>query len=228
MNRWSILFFLAALLGTGCFGTSSGSNVAGISPALIAARDKHDALAVADALEDLIANGNDRAEDRLFAYNIVKEKPVETAEYMYARAAVTGRLVQQRGLLGADMVKEVEDYARRSQALDPNFRMSAATRMLGTLYVVAPPALVQHGDSEKGLEMLEKLVHEHPEVIENHLRVAEAYVALGDPEPAKEHLCRCQAEQDRIRRDERALLAQLMKDAGSPKCPPPGAAPPTE
>jgi len=223
VNRWSVLFFLAAHASTACLGTSSGSANAGISPALVAANDKRDALAVADALEDLIAAGNDRAEDRQYAYNIVKEKPVDTAEYTYARAVVTGRLVQQRGLLGADLVGEVEHYARRSRELNPNFRTGAATRMLGTLYVIAPPALLRHGDSETGLELLEKLVQEHPEVIENHLRVGEAYIALGDPEPAKEHLCRCQAEQAKMRRDDRLLLAQLMKDAGNPKCPPPGA-----
>jgi hypothetical protein len=227
VNRWSVLFFLAAYALTACLGTSSGSPNAGISPALVAAYDKQDALAVADALEDLIAEGNDRAEDRQYAYNIVRAKPLDTAPYTYARAVVTGRLVQQRGLLGADLVGEVEHYARRSRELDPNFRTGAATRMLGTLYVIAPPALLRHGDSETGLELLEKLAQTNPDVIENHLRVGEAYIALGDPDPAKDHLCKCQAEQARMRRDDRVLLAQLMKDAGNPKCPPPGA-PPSE
>lgn len=221
MNRWSVLFFLAIHASTACLGTSSGSSTAGISPALVTAHEQRDALAVADALEDLISEGNDRAEDRQYAYNVVRAKPVDTAEYTYARAVVTGRLVQQRGLLGADLVGEVEHYARRSRELNPNFRTGAATRMLGTLYVIAPPALLRHGDSETGLELLEGLAQAHPEVIENHLRVGEAYIALGDPEPSKEHLCRCQAEQARMRRDDRMLLAQLMKDAGNPKCPAP-------
>lgn len=226
MTRWSVLFFLAAACASAaCLGTSSGSPTAGISPALSAAAEKHDALAVADALEDLIASGGDRAEDRQYAYNVVKAKPVDTAAYTYARAVVTGRLVQQRGLLGADLVGEVEHYARRSRELDPNFRTGAATRMLGTLYVIAPPALLRHGDSETGLELLETLVQAHPEIIQNHLRVAEAYIALGDPDPATPHLCRSVAEQAKLRGDERVLLMQLMKDAGNPKCPPPGAEP---
>jgi hypothetical protein len=226
VNRWSVLFFLAAYALTACLGTSSGSPNAGISPALVTANETHDALAIADALEDLIANGNDRAEDRQYAYNVVRAKPLDTAAYTYARSVVTGRLVQQRGLLGADLVGEVEHYARRSRELDPNFRTGAATRMLGTLYVIAPPALLRHGDSETGLELLEKLAQEHPEIIENHLRVGEAYIALGDPDPATEHLCKCQAQQAKMRRDDRVLLAQLMKDAGNPKCPPPSSAPP--
>jgi hypothetical protein len=228
VTRWSVLFYLAVLASTACLGTSSGSPNAGVSPALITATEKHDALAVADALEDLIATGADRAEDRQYAFNVVKAKPVDTAAYTYARAVVTGRLVQQRGLLGADLVGEVEHYARRSRELDPNFRTGAATRMLGTLYVIAPPALLRHGDSETGLELLEKLVQAHPEVIENHLRVGEAYIALGDPDPAIPHLCRCQTDMVKMRGDDRILLTQLMKDAGSPKCPPPGAATPAE
>lgn len=228
MNRRTVLFFLAAHACSACLGTSSGSPNAGISPALLSARDKQDALVIADALEDLIADGNDRAEDRLFAYNAVRAKPIDTAEYTYARAVVTGRLVQQRGLLGADLVGEVEHYARRSRELDPNFRTGAATRMLGTLYVIAPPALLRHGDSETGLELLEGLVQAHPEVLENHLRVGEAYIALGDPDPAQEHLCKCHAEQGRMRRDDRILLAQLLKDAGNPKCPQPGTPPAKE
>jgi hypothetical protein len=229
VNRWSALFFLATgHAATACLGTSSGSPNAGISPALVAANETHDALATADALEDLIAEGNDRAEDREFAYNVVRAKPLDTAAYTYARAVVTGRLVQQRGLLGADLIGDIEFYTRRSRELDPNFRTGAATRMLGTLYVIAPPALLRHGDSETGLELLEKLVQAHPEIIENHLRVGEAYIALGDADPAKEHLCKCQAEQARMRRDDRILLAQLMKDAGNPKCPPPGTTPPAQ
>ncbi len=228
MNRWSVLFFLAIHASTACLGTSSGSPNAGVSPALVAAKEKHDALAVADALEELIANGTDRAEDRQFAFDVVRAKPIDTAEYTYARAVVTGRLVQQRGLLGAELVGEVEHFARRSRELNPNFRTGAATRMLGTLYVIAPPALLHHGDSETGLELLEGLVQAHPEVIENHLRVGEAYIALGDHEPATKYLCKCQAEQARMRRDDRMLLAQLMKDAGNPKCPPPGSPPADE
>lgn len=229
MARWSVLFFLAAVhASAACLGTSSGSPHAGISPTLVAAAEKHDALTVADALENLIASGSDRAEDRQYAYNTVQAKPIDTAAYTYARAVVTGRLVQQRGLLGADLVGEIEHYARRSRELDPNFRTGAATRMLGTLYVIAPPALLRHGDSEAGLELLEQLVQAHPEVIENHLRVAEAYIALGDSEPATPHLCRCKAELAKMRGDDRMLLAQLVKDAGNPKCEPPAAKPPAE
>ncbi len=207
---------------TGAQGPSVGAS-------LRAAVETKDALVIADALEELIAQGADTPEDRQLAYAEVRANAVDTAACAYARAVVTGRLVQLKGLLGADMVGEVEHFALRSRKLDPAFREGAATRMLGTLYVVAPAALLRNGDSETGLELLLGLVQQRPDVIENHLRVAEAYIALGDAEPAKPHLCRCSAERARLRRDDQSLLAQLLKDAGNPRCPepaPPKPAPP--
>jgi hypothetical protein len=50
----------------------------------------------------------------------------------------------------------------RSIKLDPKFRNDAASRLLGTMYVVAPSSFVEHGDSEQGLELLEGLVDEYP------------------------------------------------------------------
>jgi predicted Zn-dependent protease len=139
---------------------------------------------------------------------------------MFARAAVTGRLVQQKGLMAAHLVPEIERCARRSRDLDPDFRGGAATRLLGTMYVMAPAVLLQHGDSEEGLQLLEGLVQTHPKVPENHLRLAEAYIALGDPAPAGPHLCRCLADKAALRPDDQRLLQHLIDGAGLPPCAP--------
>lgn len=183
------------------------------------ALERDDALAIADALEALIDEGKATERDRQLAYDQVKRREEPTAAYAYARAIVTGRLVQTKGLLAAFLVGEMEEWAQKSRALDPAFRDAAATRMLGTLYVLAPSSLLKGGDSEKGLEMLEKLAAEHPEIVENHLRHAEALVALGDMEPAAAPLCRCRAQKERLRREDQQLLTKLFQDAGSPACP---------
>jgi hypothetical protein len=177
-----------------------------------------DALAVCDALEALIAAGQDTPADREYAYEVVSAHNEDSAATTFARADVTGRLVQQRGFLAANLVPDIERAAQRSRELDPDFRDGAATRLLGTLYVIAPAALLQHGDSEQGLELLEGLVEAHPEVLENHLRLAEAYIALGDAAPARPHLCRCLANKEKLRRDEQNLLTHLYADAGAPRC----------
>jgi hypothetical protein len=206
---------VAALL---CLGPACAIRRGTVHRELTTAGDRQDALALSDTLEALIAARRDTPADRQHAYDIVRVNEEDTAQSMFARAAVTGRLVQQKGLLAANLVPEVERCARRSRDLDPDFRGGAATRLLGTLYVMAPAGLLEHGDSEVGVELLEGLVQTHPDVLENHLRLAEAYVALHDPGPAGPHLCRCLAHKEALRPDEQGLLEQLVIDAGLPPC----------
>jgi len=211
---WFSLLVTASLcLGAGCAGRKT------VPPALMEAGDEQDVLALSDALEALIAAGQDTPADREYAYEIVRMHDEDTAPTTFARAAVTGRLVQQKGLLASHLIPEVERYGRRSRELDPDFRDGAATRLLGTLYVMAPAGLLKHGDSEDGIEMLEGLAEQYPDVLENHLRLAEAYIALHDPEPAAPHLCRCLAHKAALRTDDQALLKQLVDYARLPPCP---------
>lgn len=183
------------------------------------ALDKGDALRIYDTLEFLIAEEDDTRSDRKAAFKAVRDRNEDTAGFQFAWAAIAGRYVQQKGLLGVALLKDIERHAQRSRELDPDFRNGAATRLLGTLYVVAPSSLIEHGDSELGLEMLEGLVAKYPEDPENHLRVAEAYITLNDPGPAAEHLCACLAVKDKMREDDQKLLTNLFADAGKVECP---------
>jgi hypothetical protein len=216
IDGWPALLVTALL----CLGSACATRRGAVHPELSAVGDRQDALALSDALEALIAAGQDTPADREYAYDIVRAHTEDTAPSLFARAAVMGRLVQQKGLLAAPLVPEIERCARRSRDLDPDFRGGAATRLLGTLYAMAPAVLLQHGDSEGGLELLEGLVQRHPEVPENHLRLAEAYIALGDAAPAGPHLCRCLADKAALRPDDQRLLQQLIDNAGLPPCAP--------
>jgi hypothetical protein len=209
-----------ALLVVALLSLSSGCAIRkGVAhPELIATGEGQDVLALSDALEALIDAGQDTPADREYAYDIVRAHEEDTAPSLFARAAVTGRLVQDKGLRAAHLVPEIERCAWRSREIDPGFRGGAATRLLGTLYVMAPAVLLQHGDSEVGIELLEGLVQTHPEVTENHLRLAEAYIALGDPAPAGPHLCSCLAHKAALRSDDQRLLQQLVDSAGPPPC----------
>ncbi|MEO7332029.1 MAG: hypothetical protein ABI193_25865 [Minicystis sp.] len=208
--------FLSLILAGLC-AACSGPGV--LHEVLTTPAAKKDALTISDALEDLIAEGKDSAADRQFAYDQIRAHEEDTAAYAFARAAITGRYVQGKGLTSAPLVRDVERFARRSRELDPGFRSGAATRMLGTLYVLAPATLLAHGDSEQGLTMLQHLLEAHPEIPENHLRVAEALIALGDPAPAAAHLCYCVAKKAALRHDEQLLLEHLIKDAEMGLCP---------
>ena len=192
-------------------------------PQLAAAAQEGDILALSDTLEALIAQGQDTASDRAYAYEVVKKVDADTAATAYARAAVTGRLVQDRGLRAANLVPDVEKYGLRSRELDPDFRDGAATVLVGKLYVMAPATLLKKGDSETGLELLEEVVTKYPEAPDNHLRLAEAYVTLHDPEPAQEHLCFCLEHKDALRPDDQQVLKDLLDDAGPLPCAAPGA-----
>ncbi len=181
---------------------------------------KGDALAISDALEALIAEGKDSRADRELALQVISARPEQTAAYAFARAAVTGRVVQVRGVFSAaNLVREVEHWAEVSRKLDPDFREGAATRMLGTLYVVAPSSLVEHGSSEEGFELLDSQVKNYPNDPENYLRLGEAYVSAGDHASAVTYLCRAQAKKAALRHDDQALLEHLFADAGNPQCP---------
>lgn len=178
----------------------------------------HSAFEVYERLEALIDAQKDNKQDREDAYALVVKQADTSPEYYFARAAVAGRLAENRGLQALGLVTETEDYARKVRAIDPDYREGAATRMLGTLYVLAPPSLVKHGDSETGLELLEAEVKAHPERLISRLRLAEAYIALGDPEPAKEHLCVVQRGEATLSAGDRRLLTKLVADSGKLEC----------
>lgn len=213
-SRSVLLPVLALLFAAGC--------AAPAEPTLRDARAPDEAtspLAVADALEQQIESGSDTEETRRAAYERASELVVRTAEDALGRAILAGRLAQVEGLAALSLVREVERYARLSAELDPTLRDGAAWRILGTLYVIAPAVLVEHGDSETGLELLQRAVQKWPKHPENHLRLAEAYVALGDPEPALPHLCFSRAHRAELRRDDQRLLDEFLKEADLAKCP---------
>jgi hypothetical protein len=187
-------------------------------PGLVAVAEKGDALELSDALDRLIDEGRDTAADRKLAYEVVKKHEEDTAAYTFARANITGRFIQQRGYRAVNLLSDFEEFARRSRELDPNFRDGAATRLLGALYVLAPARYLKHGDSELGIELLEDLTDKRPDIVENHLRLAEAYIALGDPDPARSHLCTCLEMRSRLGGDDARLLDRLVSDAGPLAC----------
>lgn len=218
-SSWPAARVLVWLLAAGTL-TACSTMQAPTHPELQDVADENDPLALSDALEALIADGRATSSDRDYAYERVRHMDDDTAGAAFGHAAIIGRKVQDQGLRAALLIEQVEHYARRSRELDPKFREGAATRMLGTLYVIAPAKLLRHGDSETGLELLEELTAAHPEIVENHLRLAEAYIALNDPEPARPHLCFAVAHETSLRPDDRQLLRALTDDAAPLDCDP--------
>jgi hypothetical protein len=202
--------WLALLVVLGCRPPDG----ADVTPGEPTAPQQREALAVSDELEALIAEGRASEDDRVRALEQVRAAADDgSAGYAFARAAVAGRVAELRGVKAGKLVGEAEGFARKSIERDPEFRDRAASRMLGSLWVMAPPRLLEHGDSEEGLGLLETLAKEQPEHLLNHLRLAEAYVFLGDTEPAIAHLCIVQDGRKTLRRDDDALLQRLLDEA---------------
>src|SRR5262245_28628417 len=105
-----------------CFNAACALRTAPPHPELTAVGDQQDLLALSDALERLIDLGQDRLADREYAYAVAHKHNEDTAATMFARAAITGRLVQQKGLRAARLIPEIERCARRSRELDADFR----------------------------------------------------------------------------------------------------------
>ncbi len=173
-----------------------------------------EALAILDALQQKIDDESETKADRKQAHEQILEWDDGSVEYAFARAALAGRRAQAQGMKAGGLVEEAEAYAMKAIEKDPSFRDGASQRMLGSLYVLAPGRMVKHGDSEKGLEMLEQDVEAHPDRADSHLRVAEGYIALDDPDPAFPHLCFCLKAKDSMGGEDQRLLAQLIKDVG--------------
>jgi hypothetical protein len=186
-----------------------------VDPSISAAQA--DAWAVHEALEQRIAAGGGNEAERASALEKARAAPDDgSAAYAYARAAVAGRMAEERGLQALDLLDEIRDWSSKSIERDASFQGMAATRMLGTLHVLAGRHF-KGGDSELGLELLEQVLAEqadHGDAAINHLRVAEAYVALGDPEPAFERLCVSLANRAQLSAEEQRLLDALVADVG--------------
>lgn len=179
-----------------------------------------EALEIYESLEADLADegtGEVSKKRRQAAYERIVALPDDgTAAYAFARAAVAGRVAQARGLSAIEQVKEAERFARKSVERDADYRAGGAQRLLGTLYVMAGKH-TEHGDSEKGLELLEGLVERYPDDATNHVRLAEGYVNLGDPEGAFDPLCQALERKAELPGEERRLLDELVAEVGGPE-----------
>ncbi|NVB42224.1 hypothetical protein G6O69_30655 [Pseudenhygromyxa sp. WMMC2535] len=210
---WLIVIVIAALGAFACKPEGS------VDPSIVEA-EQAGAWATYEALEARIAAGAEgqgegaSEADRVTALEQVRAAADDdSAAYAYARAAVAGRVAELRGLRALDILEEMQTWSKRSIERDPAFMDMAAQRMLGTLYVLASKHL-DEGDSEEGLELLESVVDAHPDAAINHLRLAEGYISLGDPDPAFDELCAAQAGRASLAAEERVLLDRLIADVG--------------
>ena len=71
----------------------------------------------------------------------------------------------------------VEKHGKKAMELDENYYEGGPLRLMGRLYQQAPGWPVGPGDGKKAIELLEKAVKVGPDVLYNHVYLAEAYLA---------------------------------------------------
>lgn len=82
----------------------------------------------------------------------------------------------------------IEKHGKRAMEIDESYFYGAPLRLMGRFYHQAPGFPIGPGDSNKGIEILEKAVQVGPDFLYNHVYLAEVYMAKRRKDEARELL----------------------------------------
>jgi hypothetical protein len=116
----------------------------------------------------------------------------DDAEAAYLQAVNLGLYVHAKGLTAVGRLSELVKLLKVA-GQQPQIDDGGPLRVLGYLYVKAPPWPVGPGDLDLGLDLLKKASESYPEHPLNHLFYAEALIADGKTEQARAELVRARA-----------------------------------
>jgi hypothetical protein len=92
----------------------------------------------------------------------------------YYLAVNLGIAVRQHATLAVKNLKRLEEELVRAKELSPGEEQGGPLRVLGMLYLMAPPWPKGVGDGDKALELLKQAVSDHPDHPLNHAFYAQA------------------------------------------------------
>jgi hypothetical protein len=95
-------------------------------------------------------------------------------EVHYYLAANLGLVARENVAVAMDNLPRLENEMQRAVALNPDIDDGGPLRLLGMLYLKAPPWPAGIGDGDKALDLLGQAVRNHPTHPLNHLFYAEA------------------------------------------------------
>lgn len=116
----------------------------------------------------------------------------EDAEAAYLQAVNLGLYVHAKGLTAVGRLSELVKLLKAA-GQQPQIDEGGPLRVLGYLYLQAPPWPVGPGDLDLSLDLLKKATESYPEHPLNHLFYAEALLADDQKEPARAALERARA-----------------------------------
>ena len=109
----------------------------------------------------------------------------------YYLAVNLGIAVRQHATLAVKNLKRLEEELLRAKELDPGEEQGGPLRVLGMLYLMAPPWPKGIGDGDKALELLKEAVQSYPGYPLNHAFYAQALWDLDEEDAidqVKKHL----------------------------------------
>jgi tetratricopeptide (TPR) repeat protein len=98
----------------------------------------------------------------------------------YYLAVNLGMAVRQHATLAVKNLKRLEEELSRARDLDPQEEQGGPLRVLGMLYLMAPPWPKGIGDGDKALELLKDAVQRFPQYPLNHIFYAQALWELEE------------------------------------------------
>lgn len=102
----------------------------------------------------------------------------------YYLAANLGLSVREHPLEAADSLPRLEAEMQKAVSLEPDIDQGGPLRLIGMLYLRAPPWPGGIGDGDKALEYLKQAVEKHPGHPLNHLFYAESLWTIEEQEAA--------------------------------------------
>jgi tetratricopeptide (TPR) repeat protein len=119
----------------------------------------------------------------------------ESAEGNYFLALNFAMQADAAKTKGLAMIKPMLDALKRANELNEQLDYAGPRRVMGQIYLEAPPWPTSVGDPEQAMELLEDAIEDHPNYPENHLVLAEAAIKLRQHNKARKQLERVLAAQ---------------------------------
>jgi predicted Zn-dependent protease len=140
---------------------------------------------LAEATRDGGQRDRYREQGRALAKRALAEDPEQPAALLWWTAHRGAQATALNPFQAVKIAKEIEQTLLRLRAVAPEYDSSAADRVLGIVYQVAP-AVVSIGSKEKAREHLNAALRRHPEHPGNLLSAAKYLLENGDCPKAKD------------------------------------------
>ncbi len=130
--------------------------------------------------------GRTRSVDCVHLADVATKMDPDNAQFQYSLALNIGLELEHASFANASLI--LQSFMNTLELvikLDSTIDEGGALRILGALYLKAPPWPTGPGDLDRALDLLERAVAEHPEHPLNHLFLAEAQLEDEEPEEAR-------------------------------------------